>query len=191
MQLPKRGFFHKETGAIINAELRNRLFQPDCFKKANPIKHGEVFKMNILFINGSPNKHGNTAKLAELLLDGNNYETLNLTDYKLYSYGQNFADDQFEEILAKMKAADILVIGSPVYWHNMCGAVRNLLDRFYGPVSSGSLAGKKLAFVFQGAAPEAWMLEKGEYTMNRFARLYGMEYAGMVTRGSEAKARCV
>ena len=23
----KRGFFHKETGAIINAELRNRLFQ--------------------------------------------------------------------------------------------------------------------------------------------------------------------
>lgn len=49
--------------------------------------------MNILFINGSPNKHGNTAKLAELLLDGNNYEMLNLTDYKLYSYGQNFADD--------------------------------------------------------------------------------------------------
>ena len=143
--------------------------------------------MKILFINGSPNKKGNTAALADTLLKGKEYETLNLTDYKLYSYGQNFADDQFEEILAKMKAADILVIGSPVYWHNMCGAVRNLLDRFYGPVNSGELSGRKFAFIFQGAAPEQWMPEKAEYTMSRFAKMYGMEYAGMVTDNREAE----
>ena len=39
-----------------------------------------------------------------------------------------------------MKAADTIVIGSPVYWHNICGAVRNLLDRFYGRVAPGELA---------------------------------------------------
>lgn len=144
--------------------------------------------MNILFINGSPNRNGNTAKLAAKLLAGRKYETLNLVEYKLYAYGQNFADDQFGEILKKMKEADIIVLGSPVYWHNMCGIVRNLLDRFYGPVNSGALSGKKLAFVFQGAAPEGWMLEKGEYTMNRFAKLYGMEYAGMATCCSETEA---
>ncbi len=49
----------------------------------------------ILFINGSPNKSGNTAALAKALLHGVTYETLNLTDYKVYSYGQSFADDQF------------------------------------------------------------------------------------------------
>ena len=87
-----------------------------------------------------------------------------------------------------MKAADLIVIGSPVYWHNMCGAVRNLLDRFYGPVSPGALSGKTLAFVFQGAAPEPWMLEKGAYTMKRFAKLYGMDYAGMVTDSREARS---
>ena len=33
---------------------------------------------------------------------------------------------------------------------------------------------------------EKWMLEAGEYTMKRFAGLYGMKYAGMATNYSEA-----
>ncbi|MCC8102684.1 MAG: NAD(P)H-dependent oxidoreductase [Clostridiales bacterium] len=140
-----------------------------------------------LFINGSPNKDGNTAALAKTLLDGMEYETLNLTDYKVYSYGQTFADDQFDEVLARMKAAQIIVIGSPVYWHNICGSVRDLLDRFYGPVTQDELSGRKLFFLFQGAAPEKWMLEAGEYTMERFAGLYGMRYAGMATDRKQAK----
>jgi multimeric flavodoxin WrbA len=143
--------------------------------------------MSILFINGSPNKNGNTAALAETLMNGKEYQTLHLTDYKLYGYGQDFEDDQFAEIVAKMKSADTIVIGSPVYWHNMCGLVRNLIDRFYGPISEGELGGRKFAFLFQGAVPEKWMLEKAEYTMNRFARMYGMEYIGMATNRAEAK----
>ena len=120
-------------------------------------------------------------------MNGKEYQTLHLTDYKLYGYGQDFEDDQFAEIVAKMKSADTIVIGSPVYWHNMCGLVRNLIDRFYGPISEGELDGKKIAFLFQGAAPEKWMLEKAEYTMNRFARMYGMDYIGMATNRAEAK----
>ena len=38
-----------------------------------------------------------------------------------------------------MKKADTIVIGSPVYWHNICGSVRNVLDRFYGKVENGSM----------------------------------------------------
>lgn len=143
--------------------------------------------MSILFINGSPNKNGNTAEMAKKLMNGKPYQTLNLADYKVYSYGQQFADDQFDEIVEKMKEADTIVIGSPVYWHNMSGMVRNLIDRFYGPVPSGSLNGRKFVFLFQGAAPENWMLEKAEYTMSRFARMYGMTYLGMATNSREAK----
>lgn len=144
--------------------------------------------MSILFINGSPNKNGNTAGLVEKLMDGRAYQTLNLVDYKVYGYGQKFADDQFAEIVEEMKAADTIVVGSPVYWHNMSGMVRNLIDRFYGPVPAGALKGRKFVFLFQGAAPEAWMLEKAEYTMSRFAQMYGMEYVGMATDSTEAKA---
>lgn len=143
--------------------------------------------MKILFINGSPNKNGNTAALAETLLKGKEYETLNLTDYRIGSYGQTFEDDQLDEVIAKMKEAKMLVIGSPLYWHNICGAVRNMLDRFYGKIKNGEFSGRSLYFLFQGAAPEKWMMEAGEYTMKRFAKLYGMEYAGMAIDKSEAE----
>ena len=143
--------------------------------------------MDILFINGSPNKNGNTAALANEMLKGREYETLNLVDYKIYSYGQEFADDQFDEIVVKMKEAKTIVFGSPVYWHSMSGAVRTILDRFYGPVQQGALKGRKLFFLFQGAAPTKQMLEFGEYTMSRFAGLYGMAYMGMATNSAEAR----
>ena len=143
--------------------------------------------MNALFINGSPNKTGNTAKLAAELLKGKNYETLNLTDYTIGAYGQNLPGDGLDEVIKAMKSADTIVIGSPLYWHNICGSVRNVLDRFYGKVDGSELKGRKLYFVFQGAAPEAWMLEAGEYTMKRFAALYGMSYGGMVTNTTEAE----
>ena len=70
--------------------------------------------------------------------------------------------------------------------HNLCGSVRNVLDRFYGRVEKGALAGRRLFFVFQGAGPEKWMLEAGEYTMKRFASLYGMTWMGMATSRQEA-----
>lgn len=143
--------------------------------------------MKILFINGSPNKNGNTANLAKILLNGKEYETLNLTNFTIGSYGQTLPYDGLDKVIEKMKEADTIVIGSPLYWHNICGSVRNVLDRFYGKVDESELLGRKLYFVFQGAAPEKWMLDAGEYTMKRFASLYGMEYMGMATNSKEAE----
>lgn len=111
--------------------------------------------MKILFVNGSPNKGGNTVSLAKILLNGKPFETLNLVDYKIYSYGQNFSDDQFNEVIDKIKDSDVVVIGSPMYWHNMSGAIRNVFDRSYGYIEDGAFAGKDLFFVFQGAATNA------------------------------------
>lgn len=142
--------------------------------------------MRILFINGSPNKTGNTAQLEEKLLGDRKYETLNLTDYRIGSYGQNFSDDELDIVISKMKEADVIVIGSPLYWHNICGSVRNVHDRFYGLVSEKDLKGRDMYFLFQGAAREKWMLEAGEYTMKRFAGRYGMNYRGMATDKTEA-----
>lgn len=137
--------------------------------------------MSILFINGSPNQTGNTAALTAELLKGKKYTALNLTDYTIGSYGQQLSGDGLDTVISAIEQADVIVIGSPVYWHNICGSVRNVLDRFYGKVETGALKGRRLFFVFQGAAPEKWMLDAGDYTMKRFAALYGMTYGGMVT----------
>ena len=123
--------------------------------------------MSILFINGSPNKNGNTVRLTKKFLKDQEFKTLNLVDYKIYSYGQNFEDDQLDEVIEQMKQADTIVIGSPLYWHSMSGAVRNVLDRFYGYVDESLLRGKDMYFVFQGYAPTKEQLAAGEYTMSR------------------------
>lgn len=143
--------------------------------------------MSILFINGSPNKEGNTVRLAGELLAGKEYDTLHLVDYKIYSYGQKYEDDQFMEVIGRMQEADTVVLGSPLYWHSMSGAVRNLLDRSYGVVPEGTFQGKKLFFVFQGASPTKEQLAAGDYTVGRYAKLYGFDYQGMAVGKKEAQ----
>ena len=142
---------------------------------------------HILFINGSPNKNGNTASLAKTLLKGRSYDTLELVDLKIYAYGQHFADDQYQEVIRAISSHDVVVIGSTMYWHSMSGVIRNVLDRAYGVVSNGQFQGKKLFFLFQGAAPTQEQLAASEYTMNRFATMYGMEYQGMASSKLEAE----
>ena len=142
--------------------------------------------MSFLFINASPNKDGNTAKLAKELLSGKDYKTLNLIDYKIYAYGQAYEDDQFNEVIEAIRKADTVVMGSPLYWHNICGLLRNFLDRCYGPIKQGEFKGKELYFIMQGDAPEKWQLEACEFTISRFAGLYGFTYKGMVTTSMEA-----
>ena len=143
--------------------------------------------MSILFINGSPDKSGNTVRLARTTLDGRPYDTLTLVDYKLYSYGQHFPDDQLSEILEAMDAADTIIVGSPVYWHNLSGSVRNLLDRLYGAIDHSRFEGKRMCLLYQGAAPAQWMMDAGEYSINKFCELYGLDYLGMATTADEAK----
>ena len=147
--------------------------------------------MRILFINSSPNKDGNTARLAKELLSGKKYETLNLTDYKIYAYGQEYADDQFDEVIDAIRKSDTVIMGSPLYWHNISGLMRNFLDRCYGPIGQGEFRGKDLYFIIQGASPEKWQLEACEFTMSRFAGLYGFAYRGMITDSREARTAVV
>ena len=143
--------------------------------------------MSTLFINSSPNPNGNTAKLAAALLAGKEYETLNLAEYKIYGYGQQFEDDQFMEVIDKIREAKTIVIGSPVYWHNLSGLLRCFLDRTYGPFEQGEFKGRDMYAVVQGAAPEKWMLDACEYTLKRFASICGFDYKGMLTNASEAR----
>ena len=95
----------------------------------------------ILFINGSPNKDGNTARLARELIGNRPYEQLNLAEHKVYGYGQSYGDDDFEDVLAHIEAADTLVVGSPVYYAAPNGALCAFLDRLFY-MKSGAYAYK-------------------------------------------------
>lgn len=141
----------------------------------------------ILFINGSPNHDGNTATMAKQMLADREYEILNLIDYKIYPLGQSFDDDQFETVMQKMLEADVLVMGSPVYWHSLTGQFHTLLDRIYVSPQKCNLGGKELYFIFQGVAPSTATLEGVNDTMSAFCRLFGLNYQGMATNLREAE----
>ena len=170
----KRAFLKTAAGVLLGAAL------PACAKEGGNVAG------KILFINGSANKNGNTAKLAGVLLDGKNFESLYLTDLRVGFYGQNLEGDDFARVLSAMQNADTLVFGSPVYWHNICASLRCLMERFYGVIESNAFRGKRLFFIYQGAAPTRAMIEAGESTMRRFASLYGFDFQGMATDRVEA-----
>ena len=152
-------FFHKHKVWVLCAAMLLLVSNSACSKTTKTTE--TMAKAKILFINGSPNKDGNTAELARILLEGHSYESLYLIDYRINFYGQESAGDQLEDIIAKMKEADIVVIGSPVYWHNICASVRTVMEQM--------------------------MIDDGEYSMSRFARMYGFSYEGMATTKSKAR----
>lgn len=141
----------------------------------------------MLFINSSRNKDGNTAAMGARILDGIEHEKLDLIDYRLLPLGQAGSDDQFAEVWAKMCAADVIVIGTPVYWHSMASSLKILIDRMYD-YRDGELSGKKMAFFAQGGAPTEMSLENLVYTFERVAANYELDLVGTATSDTEVDA---
>lgn len=131
----------------------------------------------IVFINASQNRDGNTAHLGEALLKGRSYEQVNLVDYKIYQIGQDFPDDQFEEVLDKIKRADVVIFGTPTYWHEMSGYLKTLIERIGQLNDSSILKNIKDALLMQGAFPGDGVKETAAI-LNRFSSVVGMKYVG-------------
>lgn len=100
--------------------------------------------MKVIAINGSARKNGNTAILLNTILEilekkGIETELIELFDKKIYPCKAcftcdgkkrcTFNNDDFNEIFDKMKEADGIVLGSPVYAANISSRMQSLLER--------------------------------------------------------------
>ncbi|URZ16647.1 flavodoxin family protein [Clostridium felsineum] len=139
----------------------------------------------ILFMNTSPNENGNTFRMGTDYLRGLNYDTLQMTDYKIYQYGQVYEDDQINEMFAPITAADTLVIGSPVYWYSVGGMLKTFFDRLYMLPEAETLRGKKLYFFAQGGAPSKEAVDTIKYLITGVCRVTGMKLRGFAVGALE------
>lgn len=100
--------------------------------------------MRILAINGSPRKGKNTAQMLSAALQeaevlGAQTELIEISDFKIeYCQGCNkclrqeacsISNDDTSLLLEKMRNADGILLGSPVYFGNVTGQLKTLIDR--------------------------------------------------------------
>ena len=114
--------------------------------------NGKIFAM---FFNGSPRKNWNTAKMLESAAEGARAagaetEAVNLYDFPFAGCKSCFAcklknaktngicalRDNLRPILERARQADVLVLGSPVFFHYPTGVYRAFLERLAFPVYS-------------------------------------------------------
>ena len=146
---------------------------------------GFQMKTKVLFINASENRDGNTSRMAKSLLGNTPYDQLNLVDYRVDSLGQHFDGDQFDGVLKAMQQADVIVIGTPVYWHTMSGSLKNVIDRMYTVRNNANLTGKQMYFITQGTAPTPESINQLKWIMNRFGEYFGMDVKGLAANDTE------
>lgn len=98
---------------------------------------------NILVISTSPRKGGNSDRLADAFVRGaqdagNSVEKIALYDKAIgfcrgclacNATGRCVIRDDADEIAQKMLKADGIVFATPIYYYEMCGQMKTMLDR--------------------------------------------------------------
>lgn len=125
--------------------------------------------MRVLTLSGSPLKKGNTSQLITYLtkqMEKSDIQDLKLTSLSLsgekispckackkcMETGSCVVKDDFQSIAKKMLKSDLIIIGSPVFFHDVSGPVKNLIDRTYSLWHDRQLKGKKIIPVAVSAA---------------------------------------
>ncbi|KFI40006.1 putative flavodoxin protein [Bifidobacterium actinocoloniiforme DSM 22766] len=104
----------------------------------------------IVFINASQNAQGNTSSLAQRMLGKQPYTQINLSEHHIPQVGQG--DGDFDAIWNQLKGADIIVVGTPVYWSNMSGYLKTFIDHLQ---INSDLEGSDLYVIVQGGGCRA------------------------------------
>ncbi len=114
--------------------------------------------MKVLGISGSMRENGNTAQLINIILDrvgeaGIETEYVSLADKEIRpctgcevcktSKWCAVEDDDWSAIAEKVLDCEVLVIGSPTYYYDISGQLKNFIDRTYSLYHDRKLAGRK------------------------------------------------
>ncbi|GGB46721.1 NAD(P)H-dependent oxidoreductase [Fictibacillus barbaricus] len=116
--------------------------------------------MKIAVLFGSSRDHGNTETLTKLALEGMQYTSFYLKNYKVNPIddlrhtksGFVKVDDDYDELMREVIHHEILIFATPVYWYGMSGVIKKFIDRFSQSLRDESLnfkdkMGRKKAFV--------------------------------------------
>ena len=103
--------------------------------------------MNILVLNGSPRPQGHTAGMVSVFREaaevaGHSVRVFSVCRMEIrgclaceYCHGKGQGRcaqrDDMDAIYAALRETDMLVLASPIYYHNLSGQLKCVIDRFY------------------------------------------------------------
>lgn len=151
--------------------------------------------MNVLGISGSMQANGNTAYLVKMILEAVTEEKADATCEFVSLGGHHIypctgclqcrekkecviTNDDWGQIAAKVVECDVLVIGTPVYYYDVCGQMKNFIDRTYSLWHDRKLSGKYVVIVAVNGDCGA---DRALETLEGFANAHEFIYAGSVT----------
>ncbi len=105
----------------------------------------------VVIFNGSPRMDGNTATILKMIERGAREHHAEVKSYTLFKmkfmacqgcFGCRMQEDcmvndELKKALSDVKDADAVVIGSPVYFMQVTGPVKNMYDRFFPLIGEG------------------------------------------------------
>ena len=120
--------------------------------------------MNILILNGSPRARGETAGMIEVFQQaaearGHSVRRFDVCRMNVrgclaceYCHGKGqgvcVQKDDMQQIYEKLSDTEMLVLASPIYYHNISGQLKCAIDRFYSALYPTAPAGLKKAAMF-------------------------------------------
>ncbi len=84
--------------------------------------------------------------------------------------------DDFEALMSRFFAADLFVLGAPVYWLGPPGGMKNFIDRTHGYYRDHTILRGKRAILISVAADSGF--ESHEAVMGSWLRVYGAKVIG-------------
>jgi len=162
--------------------------------------------MKILILNGSPRKTGKVSQILHIMerrLQTDGFETefveVNSLDFKccigcMKCRGKGsciLPEDDAHLIGTLLKSCAAVIVGSPVYWGNITGRLKSLLDRqvalMMGESKSGIpiplLKGKKALVVNACTTPFPFNILAGQSTKAYAAVKEILDYSGVKIKG--------
>lgn len=123
----------------------------------------------VLIISSSPRKGGNSDTLCDQFLKGaaeagNRVEKIRLADLKIdycsacyacKTTGRCVKRDDMEQIIEKMRDADVIVLATPVYFYTMCAQMKTMIDRTLGGAQTPELENKEFYLIATAADGKA------------------------------------
>ena len=153
--------------------------------------------MNILILNGSPRPQGDTAKMvsvfqAEAERAGHTVKTFAVCRMNIhgclaceYCHGKGegvcVQQDDMQQIARALQETDLLVLASPIYYHNISGQLKCAIDRFYSALYPSAPPRLRKVAMFL-ASGDADMTEGARFSYEGdFLGYLGLEDVGLVS----------